>query len=112
MMWGQGPHSPLLVVWICRLQQPGTMLFNMQVLPSKEGSLFRQVVRHYETKQHKKGIKAADQILKKFPEHGETLAMKGLILSQSQAKKEEAYDLTRKGLRFNMRSAVCWHVLG
>ena len=38
--------------------------------------------------------------------------MKGLILSQSQAKKEEAYDLTRKGLRFNMRSAVCWHVLG
>ena len=84
----------------------------LQVLPSKEGSLFRQVVRHYETKQHKKGIKAADQILKKFPEHGETLAMKGLILSQSQAKKEEAYDLTRKGLRFNMRSAVCWHVLG
>lgn len=29
-----------------------------------------------QTKQYKKGIKNADTILKKFPEHGETLAMK------------------------------------
>lgn len=29
-----------------------------------------------QTKQYKKGIKNADAILKKFPEHGETLAMK------------------------------------
>jgi hypothetical protein len=33
-------------------------------------------VKLYETKQYKKAIKAADQILKKFPDHGETLAMK------------------------------------
>lgn len=31
-------------------------------LPSKEGSLFRQVVKFYETKQYKKGIKAAEQV--------------------------------------------------
>lgn len=47
-----------------------------QPLPSKEMGLFRQVVKFYETKQYKKAIKSADQILKKFPEHGETLAMK------------------------------------
>jgi hypothetical protein len=47
-----------------------------QPLPSKETGLFRQVVKLYETKQYKKAIKAADQILKKFPDHGETLAMK------------------------------------
>jgi peptide alpha-N-acetyltransferase len=47
-----------------------------QPLPSKESGLFRQVVKFYESKQYKKAIKAADQILKKFPEHGETLAMK------------------------------------
>lgn len=47
-----------------------------QPLPSKETALFRQVVKLYETKQYKKAIKAADQILKKFPDHGETLAMK------------------------------------
>lgn len=47
-----------------------------QPLPSKETALFRQVVKLYETKQYKKAIKAADQILKRFPDHGETLAMK------------------------------------
>lgn len=38
--------------------------------------MFRQLVKFYESKQYKKAIKAADAILKKFPEHGETLAMK------------------------------------
>lgn len=52
------------------MAQPG------QPLPAKETALFRQVVKLYETKQYKKAIKAADQILKKFPDHGETLAMK------------------------------------
>ena len=47
-----------------------------QVLPSKEQGLFRQVVKYYEIKQYKKALKAADQVLKKFPDHGETLSMK------------------------------------
>ena len=33
-----------------------------QTLPSKEATLFRQVVKCYESKQYKKGIKAADQV--------------------------------------------------
>ena len=47
-----------------------------QVLPSKEQGLFRQVVKYYEIKQYKKALKAADQVLKKYPDHGETLSMK------------------------------------
>ena len=43
-----------------------------RALPSKESSLFKEVLNQYETKQHKKGLKTADQILKKFPEHGGT----------------------------------------
>ncbi len=39
-------------------------------LPSKEASLFKELLTLYETKQLKKGLKTADQILKKFPEHG------------------------------------------
>ena len=39
-------------------------------LPAKENALFRQVVRCYENKQYKKGLKAADAVLKKFPNHG------------------------------------------
>ncbi|KAL3138957.1 hypothetical protein ABBQ32_005768 [Trebouxia sp. C0010 RCD-2024] len=82
-----------------------------QTLPGKEAGLFRQLIRHYETKQYKKGIKAADQILKKFPEHGESLSMKGLILN-CQEHKEEAFVLARKGLTMDMKSHVCWHVYG
>jgi len=38
--------------------------------------LARALAHVAQTKQYKKGIKNADAILKKFPEHGETLAMK------------------------------------
>ena len=34
-----------------------------QQLPAKENTLFKQVVKFYETKHYKKGIKAADQVL-------------------------------------------------
>ena len=41
-----------------------------RALPSKESSLFRELLNLYESRQLKKGQKTADQILKKFPEHG------------------------------------------
>lgn len=54
------------------------------------------------------------QVLKKFPDHGETLAMKGLIVgfSDKAETKAEAYELVRKGLKANLQSHVCWHVYG
>eukprot|EP00566_Odontella_aurita_P002766 CAMPEP_0113530782 /NCGR_PEP_ID=MMETSP0015_2-20120614/3136_1 /TAXON_ID=2838 /ORGANISM="Odontella" /LENGTH=909 /DNA_ID=CAMNT_0000429553 /DNA_START=181 /DNA_END=2910 /DNA_ORIENTATION=+ /assembly_acc=CAM_ASM_000160 len=80
-------------------------------LPKKESDLFKSVVKHYETKQYKKGIKSADAILKKYPNHGETLCMKGLTLN-CQGKRDEAHELVKKGLMNDMRSHVCWHVYG
>lgn len=80
-------------------------------LPSKEASLFRHVVQFYETKQYKKGLKAADQILKKHPNHGDTQAMKALILS-NQSKTDEAFELCKVALTNSMKSNVCWHVYG
>ena len=41
----------------------------------------------------------------------ETMCMKGLLLSCLE-KKEDAYELARKGLKADLRSHVCWHVLG
>jgi tetratricopeptide (TPR) repeat protein len=67
--------------------------------------------KSYETKQYKKGLKASDSILKRVPEHGETLAMKGLTLN-CMDRKTEAYDLVRKGLKNDLKSHVCWHVYG
>lgn len=80
-------------------------------LPPKEANLFKLIVKSYETKQYKKGLKAADTILKKFPEHGETLSMKGLTLN-CMDRKSEAYDLVKLGLKNDLKSHVCWHVYG
>ncbi|KAJ1429089.1 Tetratricopeptide-like helical domain superfamily [Sesbania bispinosa] len=80
-------------------------------LPPKEANLFKLIVKSYETKQYKKGLKAADAILKKFPDHGETLSMKGLTLN-CMDRKSEAYDLVRQGLKNDLKSHVCWHVFG
>jgi peptide alpha-N-acetyltransferase len=69
--------------------------------------------RNYESKQYKKGLKACEQILKKHPQNGETTSMKGLILNMTgPARKAEAYDLCKKGLRYDLTSHICWHVLG
>lgn len=90
----------------CKMSHHGN-----QQLPSKEANFLRQIVKFYELKQYKKGIKMADQILKKFPEHGETLALKGLTLNCLE-KKAEAYDHVTRGLRSDVKSHVCWHVYG
>ncbi|KTW25793.1 hypothetical protein T552_03406 [Pneumocystis carinii B80] len=82
-----------------------------QELTPKEASLFRQIFKLYETKQYKKSLKNADQILKKYPEHGETLSMKGLILTLLN-KKSEGYEHAHRGLRNNLTSHICWHVFG
>eukprot|EP01023_Acetabularia_acetabulum_P015627 TRINITY_DN17634_c0_g1_i4.p1 TRINITY_DN17634_c0_g1~~TRINITY_DN17634_c0_g1_i4.p1 ORF type:complete len:865 (-),score=147.57 TRINITY_DN17634_c0_g1_i4:456-3050(-) len=80
-------------------------------LSGREANLFRQVVKLYESKQYKKGLKSADQLLKSKPGHGETLAMKGLILSYMN-RKNEAYDLVKEGVKNDLKSHVCWHVYG
>lgn len=41
-----------------------------RALPSKEAALFKELLSLYEAHQLKKAQKTADQILKKFPEHG------------------------------------------
>ncbi|ORZ05507.1 NMDA receptor-regulated protein 1-domain-containing protein [Lobosporangium transversale] len=83
----------------------------MKELPQKEANLFKQILKCYENKQYKKGFKGAEQILKRFPEHGETLALKGLFYNHLD-KKEEAYEFVRKGLKHDVKSHICWHVFG
>ncbi|XP_005182811.1 N-alpha-acetyltransferase 15, NatA auxiliary subunit-like [Musca domestica] len=82
-------------------------------LPPKESALFRKLMKCYEMKQYKNGLKLAKQILSnpKYTEHGETLAMKGLTLN-GLGRREEAYKYVRLGLRNDLRSHVCWHVYG
>uniref|UniRef100_A0A672Z2F0 N-alpha-acetyltransferase 15, NatA auxiliary subunit n=1 Tax=Sphaeramia orbicularis TaxID=375764 RepID=A0A672Z2F0_9TELE len=73
-------------------------------LPPKENALFKRILKWTEVLQTDPGNP-------KFAEHGETLAMKGLTLN-CLGKKEEAYELVRRGLRNDLKSHVCWHVYG
>lgn len=82
-------------------------------LPPKELSIFKRVVKYYDQKQYKNGLKYAKQILSnpKFSEHGETLAMKGILLN-CLGKKDEAREYVKRGLKANITSFVCWHIYG
>ncbi|CAJ0941038.1 unnamed protein product, partial [Mesorhabditis belari] len=84
-----------------------------QPLPAKELGTFRRIVKCYENKQFKIGLKLCKQVLdrKEFAEHGETLAMKGLILN-CLGKEAEALETVKLGLKRDVGSYVCWHVYG
>ncbi|ODN00856.1 N-alpha-acetyltransferase 16, NatA auxiliary subunit [Orchesella cincta] len=82
-------------------------------LPPKENALFKRILKCYEQKLYKNGLKFAKQILSnpQFADHAETLAMKGLILN-ALGRREEAYEYVRRGLRNDLKSHTCWHVFG
>uniref|UniRef100_A0A8C1BWF5 N-alpha-acetyltransferase 15, NatA auxiliary subunit b n=1 Tax=Cyprinus carpio carpio TaxID=630221 RepID=A0A8C1BWF5_CYPCA len=92
---------------LCLSISPYALLYHLR----HKDALFLR--RCYEHKQYRNGLKFCKQILSnpKFSEHGETLAMKGLTLN-CLGKKEEAYELVRRGLRNDLKSHVCWHVYG
>ena len=49
--------------------------------------------------------------MRKFPDHGDTQAMKALIIN-AQGQSEEAFTLGKLALKNDMKSHVCWHVYG
>ncbi|KAI9297211.1 N-terminal acetyltransferase A, auxiliary subunit [Neoconidiobolus thromboides FSU 785] len=84
---------------------------NQQELPKKELALYKSMLKLFEFKQYKKGLKTAETVLKKVPEHGETLVLKGLFLSHLN-RKEEGFELAKKGLKINPNSGTSWNVMG
>ncbi|KAG8906738.1 hypothetical protein FRB99_006229 [Tulasnella sp. 403] len=82
-----------------------------RILPAKENALFKSLLQLYETRQYKKALKVADQILKKAPEHGETTSMKGLVLTNLN-RREEGIQLVKNGVLLDISSHICWHVYG
>ncbi|KAF9353908.1 N-alpha-acetyltransferase 15, NatA auxiliary subunit [Mortierella sp. NVP85] len=82
-----------------------------QSLPWKENILHKQALKCYEDKEYKKGYRLAEQILKKAPDHGETMALKGLF-GYHLDKKDEALEFIKKGLVKDIKNPVCWHIYG
>lgn len=85
------------------------MASQQAILAQKDRKAFQDLLSCYELKQLTKGRKVADQILKKYPDHGETMCMKGLILVHL-GQRDEGIKLIREGMRKDLTSHICWHV--
>ncbi|WBW75056.1 NatA N-acetyltransferase complex regulatory subunit Naa15 [Schizosaccharomyces osmophilus] len=80
-------------------------------LSPKDITQFRTALKCYETRQYKKGLKAIESVIEKHPEHGESIALKGILL-HSLGQIKEGYENVRCGLRHDVASGVCWHIYG
>lgn len=82
-------------------------------LPPREAATFRRLLRCWEEKEWRAGLKLAKTILgaRGCGEHGETLAVRGLLLL-GVGRREEAMAEVGRGLRAGLTSPRCWHAYG
>eukprot|EP00948_MAST-09A_sp_MAST-9A-sp1_P003823 g3823.t1 len=86
---------------------------NQQNLPKQESKLFKTVLDYHENRSYRKALKAADNVLRRYPLNGNTLAMKALSLRQAdKANAEQAFTLVRKALKYHPTSHLPWLVCG
>ena len=96
-------------------------------LPKREGDAFNAALIEYENRRFKEALTSIEKILKKFPNHGETLCMKGLVVrhhvepmmkkkkdwkNTEEERRMRAHDLVSRGVKNHVGSHVCWHVYG
>lgn len=99
-----------------RKQQPTkhvhpTVTANQPPLPSKDQSNFRSALKLYEDKQYKKALKHTQHILKSFPKHADTIALKSLILSYMD-RKDESVEGFKEALAIDTESFLVWQLYG
>lgn len=78
-------------------------------LPPPLAEQFRQALTAYETKQYRKGLAAIQPCLDYNPDHGESLVMKGIFYCSTD-RKEQGYELVKRGVKNDINSHIVWHV--
>ncbi|BGO94951.1 hypothetical protein NBRC10512_000630 [Rhodotorula toruloides] len=78
-------------------------------LDQQNAQRFRDVLTRYEAKEYQKGLDEVQLILDQYPEHGESLCMKGMFLCCLD-RKDEGYELVKRGVKNDMGSHIVWHV--
>ncbi|EDO07477.1 NMDA receptor-regulated protein 1 family protein [Babesia bovis T2Bo] len=90
-----------------------TVIGEQNQLTSKDVATFKTVMDLYNQKQYKKGLKTVEGLLAKHPKYGEALSFKALFLSHLEPSLEnEIMDLAKEGLKNDVKSYICWYVLG
>lgn len=78
---------------------------------NREKNLFNQMLSFYDNKLFKQSLRNAEQVLEKYPDHPETLAMRALNLN-AMKRRAEAFEYIKKALFKNLGNFTCWHVYG
>ena len=79
-------------------------------LSSKDATTFKKLVKCYEEKQYKNGLRHAKQILsnsKCSPIHAESLAYKGMCLSVI-GRAEEALESVKAAVKTDLKCSLAW----
>ncbi|CAH7666136.1 NMDA receptor-regulated protein 1-domain-containing protein [Phakopsora pachyrhizi] len=80
-------------------------------LNPKDQIVFKQILHQYESKNYSAALKNCEALLSKYPGHGETTAMAGL-LHHSMNNKAHGYLLVKAGMKADLKSHIVWHVYG
>ena len=62
----------------------------------------------YDNKEYKNAKRACDKILEKTPDHADTIALKGLILTNMN-EKVEGEKLIKDALKKDIKNPTVWH---
>ncbi|EDR21814.1 hypothetical protein, conserved [Entamoeba dispar SAW760] len=78
-----------------------------------QSETYKKICKEYESKKYSQALNNLNKILKVIPENGEAIAMKNLILYQTeQQEAKETIEGIKYALRNNLRSATIWHLYG
>lgn len=83
----------------------------MKTLPPPQQRLYDKLGHDFNNNLYSKVLRNAEAILSVFPEHAETLAMKGMTLHKME-KTEEAFELIKKAIGIDASTMMPWHCLG
>ncbi|KAJ6249512.1 n(alpha)-acetyltransferase 15/16 [Anaeramoeba flamelloides] len=76
-------------------------------LPHKLEKIFDNAIKLYDQKEYHKSLEEIEEVLKKKPQHPESLSLKGLVLLEID-RKEEALEFCRKGLSLGITHFFTW----
>eukprot|EP00915_Cephaloidophora_sp_WS-2016_P000069 GHVH01000134.1.p1 GENE.GHVH01000134.1~~GHVH01000134.1.p1 ORF type:complete len:983 (+),score=156.61 GHVH01000134.1:47-2995(+) len=73
---------------------------------------YQKMMVAFEDRNNENALKFANSILVNYPDHGETLSIKGLVLGKNVEQHDEALATLKLAIRSDPDSVLCWHAIG
>jgi peptide alpha-N-acetyltransferase len=77
----------------------------------KDEALYRSLHAHLDNREYAKGLEMCETLLKRHPNHVDTIAIKALFLAYTE-KNSEALELAKYAIKIEIKNESAWHYLG